>query len=69
MALITLSSEVSQRLVAGEVITGPQAVVKELVENALDAGASAIQVEIWGGGMEMVRVSDDGCGIPPLRWS
>jgi len=67
MALITLSSEVSQRLVAGEVITGPQAVVKELVENALDAGASAIQVEIWGGGMEMVRVSDDGCGIPPAE--
>ena len=67
MALLTLPWEASQRLVAGEVITGPQAVVKELVENALDAGASAIQIEIWGGGLEMVRVSDDGCGIHPAE--
>jgi len=64
MALACLPPEVTQHLVAGEVITGPPAAVKELVENALDAGASSVRVEVRGGGLEMVRVTDDGCGIP-----
>jgi DNA mismatch repair protein MutL len=58
-----LSDDTSKRIAAGEVITGPAAVVKELVENSIDAGAGNITIEIADGGKELIRVSDNGSGI------
>ena len=63
--IIQLSTHVANLIAAGEVVERPASVVKELLENAVDAGASKITVEIRDGGMTFLRVTDDGCGMSP----
>ena len=60
-----LSQETIDKIAAGEVVERPSSVVKELVENAIDAGAKHITVEIQHGGTTFMRIVDDGCGMAP----
>ena len=63
--IIQLSPHIANLIAAGEVVERPASVVKELLENAVDAGASKVTIEIKNGGMTYLRVTDNGCGMSP----
>ena len=69
MGIQILGSELASKIAAGEVVDRPASATKELVENALDAGANQIEIEVTNGGMDLIRVTDNGHGIPSNEMS
>ena len=63
--ILQLSPHIANLIAAGEVVERPASVIKELLENAVDAGASKVTVEIQNGGMTFMRITDNGCGMAP----
>ena len=64
--ILLLPEVVANQIAAGEVVNRPSSVVKEMVENAIDAGAGHVKVNFRDGGKELIQIVDDGCGMSPI---